>query len=138
MRVLEDGAVRRIGSATPRAVDVRFVAATHKDLAAEVDAGRFRRDLYFRLAGATFTIPPLRDRKDEVLPLAEQFVASAAGPLGRAFVMSDDARSWLAAHDWPRNIRELRNACERAVLLPTGPGHHEDHIRIQAADRSPY
>ena len=137
MRVLEDGAVRRIGSANPRPVDVRFVAATHKDLAAEVDAGRFRRDLYFRLAGATFTIPPLRDRKDEVLPLAEQFVASAAGPLGRAFVISDDAKTWLAAHDWPGNIRELRNACERAVLLTTGSVIQKDHLAIEEPHRPP-
>ena len=111
LRVLEDGAVRRIGSATPRPIDVRFIAATNKDLAAEVEAGRFRRDVYFRLAGASFTIPPLRNRKDEILPLAEQFVASAAGPLGRAFVLAEDAKAYLLAHDWPGNIRELRNAC---------------------------
>src|SRR6185369_12048137 len=66
LRVLEDGAVRRIGSATPRPVDVRFIAATNKDLAAEVEAARFRRDVYFRLAGASFSIPPLRNRTDEI------------------------------------------------------------------------
>lgn len=137
LRVLEDGAVRRIGSATPRAVDVRFVAATNKDLAAEVDAGRFRRDLYFRLAGASFTIPPLRSRKDEILPLAEQFVASAAGPLGRAFVLSEDAKTYLMAHDWPGNIRELRNACERAVLLATGSMIERQHLSIEEPKRQP-
>jgi two-component system response regulator AtoC len=137
LRVIEDNAVRRIGSATPRPVDVRFVAATHKDLAAEVDAGRFRRDLYFRIAGATFTIPPLRDRKEEVLPLAEQFVASAAGPLGRAFVISEEARAYLSAHEWPGNIRELRNACERAVLLTTGSVIQKDHLAIEEPHRPP-
>ncbi len=137
LRVLEDGAVRRIGSATPRAVDVRFIAATNKDLAAEVDAGRFRRDLYFRLAGASFTIPPLRARKDEILPLAEQFVASAAGPLGRAFVLSEDAKTYLMAHDWPGNIRELRNACERAVLLATGAMIERQHLSIEEPKRQP-
>jgi len=137
LRVLEDGAVRRIGSATPRAVDVRFIAATNKDLAAEVEAGRFRRDLYFRLAGASFTIPPLRNRKDEVLPLAEQFVASAAGPLGRAFVMAEDAKVYLTAHDWPGNIRELRNACERAVLLATGSMIERQHLSIDEPKRQP-
>ena len=130
LRVLEDNNVRRIGSANPRPVDVRFVAATNKDMSAEVDAGRFRRDLYFRLAGATFTIPPLRERKDEILPLAEQFVASASGPLGRTFLLSDDARAWLTSHDWPGNIRELRNACERAVLLAPGSVIEKSHLVI--------
>lgn len=121
LRAIEDAAVRRVGASRARPIDVRYVASTSKNLAAEVEAGRFRRDLYFRLAGATFTIPPLRDRRDEVLPLAEQFAAAAAAPLGRTFQFSEDARQWLTGHDWPGNIRELRNACERAVLL--APGH---------------
>jgi two-component system response regulator AtoC len=137
LRVIEDNAVRRIGSPNPRTVDVRFIAATNKDLAAEVDAGRFRRDLYFRLAGASFTIPPLRERKDEVLPLAESFVASASGPLGRQFVLAEDAKQWLAAHDWPGNIRELRNACERAVLLATGSMIEKQHLTIDEPKRPP-
>jgi DNA-binding NtrC family response regulator len=137
LRVIEDNAVRRIGSANPRPVDVRFIAATNKDLTAEIDAGRFRRDLYFRLAGASFTIPPLRERKDEVLPLAEQFVASASGPLGRHFVLADDARQWLAQHDWPGNIRELRNACERAVLLAPGSVIEKGHLTIDEPKRPP-
>jgi DNA-binding NtrC family response regulator len=136
LRVLEDGVVRRIGSGLPRPVDVRFVAATSKDLGTEVDAGRFRRDLYFRLAGASFTIPPLRARKEEVLPLAEQFVASAAGPLGRAFMLAEDAKTYLVAHDWPGNIRELRNACERAVLLATGSIIERQHLAIEEPKRS--
>nr|HEX4314829.1 sigma 54-interacting transcriptional regulator [Kofleriaceae bacterium] len=131
LRVIEDSSVRRGNAQQARPIDVRFVAATHKDLASEVDAGRFRRDLYFRLAGATFTIPPLRARKDEVLPLAEQFVMSAAGPLGRSFVLSDDARVWLSEHEWPGNIRELRNACERAVLLAPGSVIERQHLTIE-------
>jgi len=130
LRVVEDAAIRRMGATRARPIDVRFVASTTKDLVAESEAGRFRRDLYFRLAGATFKIPPLRDRKDEVLPLAEQFVASAAGPLGRSFVIADDAKQWLRSHDWPGNIRELRNACERAVLLATGAMIERDHLTI--------
>jgi len=128
LRAIEDAAVRRINAARARPIDVRYVASTSKDLSAEVEAGRFRRDLYFRLAGATFAIPPLRDRKDEVLPLAEQFIASAASPLGRAFTLSEDARQWLTSHDWPGNIRELRNACERAVLLATGALIERHHL----------
>jgi two-component system response regulator AtoC len=117
LRAIEDAALRRVGAARARPIDVRYVASTSKDLSAEVEADRFRRDLYFRLAGATFTIPPLRERRDEVLPLAEQFTVAAAAPLGRSFSFSEDARQWLTSHDWPGNIRELRNACERAVLL---------------------
>jgi two-component system response regulator AtoC len=128
LRAIEDAAVRRGNAPRARPVDVRYVASTSKDLGAEVDAGRFRRDLYFRLAGATFAIPPLRERRDEVLPLAEQFVASASAPLGRSFSLSEDAKQWLTAHDWPGNIRELRNACERAVLLATGALIERHHL----------
>ena len=138
LRVIEEAAVRRTGSALARPVDVRYIASTAKDLAAEVEAGRFRRDLYFRLAGASFQIPPLRDRKDEVMPLAEQFVASAAGPLGRSFVIGDEAKQWLLGHDWPGNIRELRNACERAVLLAPGAVIERHHLTIEdPARRAP-
>jgi len=128
LRAIEDAAVRRVNAARARPIDVRYVASTSKDLSAEALAGRFRRDLYFRLAGATFAIPPLRERKDEVVPLAEQFIASAAAPLGRAFTLSDDARQWLTSHDWPGNIRELRNACERAVLLAAGALIERHHL----------
>ncbi|MDB4962375.1 MAG: uncharacterized protein JWP01_2374 [Myxococcales bacterium] len=134
LRVVEDAAVRRTGGAKPRAVDIRFISSTSKDLSAEVEANRFRRDLYFRLAGATFTIPPLRDRKDEVIPLAEQFIASAAGPMGRSFTLSEDAKQWLSSHDWPGNIRELRNACERSVLLATGASVELHHLTITSDD----
>jgi len=140
LRVIEDGAVRRTSAtsgARARNVDVRYIASTTKDLGAEVEAGRFRRDLYFRLAGASFNLPPLRERKDEVLPLAEQFVGSAAGPLGRAFSLSEDARQWLASHDWPGNIRELRNACERAVLLATGSLIERHHLTVEDPTKRP-
>ncbi len=140
LRAIEDAAVRR-GSATSagraRPVDVRYIASTSKDLSSEVDAGRFRRDLYFRLAGASFNLPPLRDRKDEVLPLAEQFIASAAGPLGRSFIFSEEAKGWLTSYDWPGNIRELRNACERAVLLSTGAMIEHHHLMIEAPAKAP-
>jgi two-component system response regulator AtoC len=135
LRVVEDAAVRRTGGSRSRPVDVRYVASTTKDLSVEVEDGRFRRDLYFRLAGASFSIPPLRERPDEILPLAEQFVSSAAGPLGRSFILAEDAKQWLTSHDWPGNIRELRNACERAVLLATGAMIERHHLTI--AGRQP-
>jgi DNA-binding NtrC family response regulator len=128
LRAIEDAAVRRVQATRARPIDVRYVASTSRDLAAEVERGAFRRDLYFRIAGATFSIPPLRERRDEVLPLAEQFVAAAAAPLGRAFTLSDDARQWLTAHAWPGNIRELRNACERAALLAPGAVIERHHL----------
>jgi DNA-binding NtrC family response regulator len=128
LRAIEDAAVRRVGATRARPIDVRYVTSTSKDLQAEIDDGRFRRDLYFRLAGATFTIPPLRDRRDEILPLADQFVIAAAAPLGRSFAFSDDARQWLTDHSWTGNIRELRNACERAVLLATGSLIERHHL----------
>jgi len=137
LRVLEDNAVRRIGSGTPHPLDLRFVASSSKDLDAEITAGRFRQDLYFRLAGASFTIPPLRNRIDEIMPLAEQFVAQASGPLGRHFVLAEDAKTWLTSHDWPGNIRELRNACERAVLLATGSVIERQHLTIDEPKRAP-
>jgi DNA-binding NtrC family response regulator len=128
LRAIEDAAVRRVNAARARPIDVRYVASTSKDLSAEVEAGRFRRDLYFRIAGATFSIPPLRERKGEVLPLAEQFVAAAAAPLGHSFTFSEDAKHWLTSHSWPGNIQELRNACERAVLLATGSLIDRHHL----------
>jgi DNA-binding NtrC family response regulator len=128
LRAIEDASVRRVGATRARPIDVRYVASTAKDLASEIDDGRFRRDLYFRLAGATFSIPPLRDRRDEILPLAEEFIAAASAPLGRSFAFSDDAKQWLTGHDWPGNIRELRNACERAVLLATGTVIERHHL----------
>jgi DNA-binding NtrC family response regulator len=137
LRVLEDAAVRRTGSTRPRPIDVRYIASTAKDLNTEAEAGRFRRDLYFRLAGASFTIPPLRDRRDEVQPLAEQFVASAGGPLGRSFMFSEEAKQWLGSHEWPGNIRELRNACERAVLLATGAIIERHHLTVEDPSRRP-
>ncbi|MBA3538153.1 MAG: sigma 54-interacting transcriptional regulator [Deltaproteobacteria bacterium] len=137
LRVLEDSSVRRIGAARARPADLRFIAASSRDLQVEVDANRLRRDLYFRLAGANFAIPPLRDRKDEVLPLAEQFVAAAAGPLGRSFVLAEEAKQWLSSHDWPGNIRELRNACERAVLLSTGAMIERHHLTVDDPARRP-
>ena len=135
LRVIEEGAVHRTGGTRMRAVDVRFIATTGADLTAEVEAGRFRRELYFRLAGATFVVPPLRERKDEIIPLAEQFILSAASPLGLRFALAEEARTWLLGHDWPGNIRELRNACERAVLLSTGPTIELHHLTITSDDR---
>ncbi len=117
LRVLEDGRVTRLGSSTPTTVDVRFVAATNRDLFDDVEQGRFRRDLYYRLSGLTVTVPPLRERRDEILPLAELFLARSSRP---ALIFGEDARRLLATHPFPGNVRELRLAVERAAALASG------------------
>jgi transcriptional regulator with PAS, ATPase and Fis domain len=117
LRVLEDRRVMRLGSTSGRVIDVRFVAASNRDLLEEVEAGRFRRDLYYRLSGLTITVPPLRDRRDEILPLAELFLAKVGR---KGLVLGDDAKHLLHTHAFPGNVRELRLAIERACALAEG------------------
>jgi two-component system, NtrC family, response regulator AtoC len=122
LRVLEDRKVTRIGGRTPRTLDVRFVAATNRDLEAEAAAGTFRQDLYFRLNGVSFVIPPLRARVSEIAPLAERFLAAAGGTLDRRepFRLAPEVVDYLEAYPWPGNVRELRNVMERAAALASG------------------
>jgi len=122
LRVLEDRKVLRIGSRSPRKLDVRFVAATNRDLEAEVARGNFRQDLYFRLNSVSFTIPPLRERIAEIAPLAERFLAAAGHTLDRAepLRLSPEAVGYLERYVWPGNVRELRNVIERAAVLASG------------------
>ncbi len=118
LRVLEEGAVTRVGGASPRPLDARFVAATNRDLEEEIAAGRFRQDLYYRVAGGVLAIPPLRERPDEIEPIAHSFATAAAKRLDRTMVrISDGALAALRAHSWPGNVRELRNVIERAILV---------------------
>ena len=118
LRALEQKATRRLGSTTTRAFDVRIIAASNADLAAEVRAGRFRQDLYYRLNVISLVLPPLRERGDDVLLLAEAFLARFAAQYGLPHPALDpDARRALVTHAWPGNVRELRNAMERALLL---------------------
>jgi len=118
LRVLENREVVRVGAVRPRPLDVRFIAATNRDLEQAVRDGTFREDLYFRLSAATVQVPPLRERADEIVPLANVFLARSARELGRpAPSLSAEARDVMLRYRWPGNIRELRNAIERAVLL---------------------
>lgn len=120
LRVLQTGEMERLGSSKTRKVDVRVLAATNADLEAEIDAGRFREDLYFRLNVIEFEVPDLKDRPDDILPLAESFLTQA-GVAGEApKPLSRAAREALRAHNWPGNVRELRNAIQRAALVATG------------------
>ncbi len=122
LRVLEDRQVQRLGATTPVPIDVRVVAATHQDLKEAVAARRFRQDLYFRLAVLVTTLPPLRDRPEDVEPLARRFLDRLRGRAGRPVEdFSPRALAALRRHVWPGNIRELRNAVERAVILGRTP-----------------
>jgi two-component system, NtrC family, response regulator AtoC len=126
LRVLEERQVWRVGGIKPRPIDVRFVAATNCDLETAVSEHKFRQDLYFRLAGVTLHIPPLRERAEEIEPLAREF-ARQLSKNPRAHTLSQDVIALLAGYSWPGNIRELRNAIERSVLLagegPVLPEH---------------
>ncbi len=119
LRVLDKGEVLRVGATRPRAIDVRFIAATNRDLEQEVKRGRFRQDLYFRLAAATIVVPPLRERVSEVATLASAFVRLTCRELQRPRVprLLPETLAALEHHTWPGNVRELRNVMERAVLL---------------------
>lgn len=118
LRVLEERRVLRVGGRTPVPIDVRFVAATNRDLEGEASRGEFRTDLFFRLNGITITIPPLRERVSEILPLSLRFAEAAARQLGRATpTLSQEAAEHLLRHGWPGNVRELKNVIGRAVVL---------------------
>jgi two-component system response regulator AtoC len=121
LRVLETGEVMRLGSVTPKSVDVRFVSATNRDLRHAIAEGRFRADLYFRLNGISVTLPPLRQRRADIAPLARAFAAASAEAMGRAHPsFSDDAIAAFERYDWPGNVRELRNIVERALVIGQG------------------
>ena len=132
LRAIESRKVTRVGGLAPRPLDVRFVAATHVDLEAAIADDRFRSDLYFRLNGISLTIPPLRDRPEEIEPLARAFLAAAcAAGKRRPPRLSSDALEALQAYDWPGNIRELRNAIERALVLSEGGEIGPEHLPVE-------
>jgi DNA-binding NtrC family response regulator len=136
LRVLDRGELVRLGSNGTRRVDVRFVAATHRDLGALVARGEFREDLLYRLSGATFAIPPLRARPAEILPLATHFLTLAARKAGRAAPrLEESAQHALMQHSWPGNVRELRNMVERAVALCKDGIVEARHLGLAGAAR---
>jgi DNA-binding NtrC family response regulator len=128
LRVLQEREVRRVGENKPRPVNVRVIAATNRDLVEEIRAARFRQDLYYRLRVVELRVPPLRERRDDILPLARTFLAASGERLGRkSLSFSPAAAQRLLHHDWPGNVRELENAVERAAVLASGP-------RVEAED----
>ncbi|HEY1101708.1 MAG TPA: sigma 54-interacting transcriptional regulator, partial [Myxococcota bacterium] len=137
LRVLEERQVLRVGGLSPRSIDVRFLAASHKDLESEVTAGRFRQDLYFRLNGITVEIPPLRERPAELENLCTLFITDACRRNRRSEVptVSREAMQLLSRYAWPGNIRELRNIMERAVLLCTDGRITAEHLPVERLQR---
>jgi two-component system, NtrC family, nitrogen regulation response regulator GlnG len=122
LRALERKQVKPVGASAYRPTNVRLITATNRDLAAEVRAGRFRKDLYHRLAVMRIELPPLRERPEDVPPLVELFLErAAASGLGAIPKVPPATMAALAAHDWPGNVRELHNVLERAMLIASGP-----------------
>jgi transcriptional regulator with PAS, ATPase and Fis domain len=135
LRVLEQRQVLRLGSIRPKSIDVRVVSATNKDLEREVSERRFRQDLYFRLNGICIRIPPLRDRLDEIEPLAKQFLDAVCLTSKQPVTptLAPGALDALRGYDWPGNIRELRNVIERALLLSSGGVIRAEHLGLHGA-----
>jgi formate hydrogenlyase transcriptional activator len=127
LRVLQEGQFERVGEDRTRTVDIRLVTATNRELLAEAKAGRFRLDLYYRLSVFPIEIPPLRDRREDIVPLAAHFLAQAGRRLGLAGLrLSQENIAQLQSYDWPGNVRELQNVIERAVILARGGKVHFD------------
>ena len=130
LRVLESGEFSRVGGAATQSADVRVVAATNKDLAAEVGAGRFREDLYYRLSAVVLRIPPLRERREDVVPIFEAFAARFARQYDAPrLTLTPDAAALLRGYAWPGNVRELRNVAEQAVVLSEGGAVTAESLR---------
>lgn len=129
LRVLQEGQYERVGDDTTHSVDVRVIAATNRDLTADVAAGRFREDLYYRLSVFPIRIPPLRDRREDIRLLADHFVDIVSKELGKPKPYITEAQhAALRAYDWPGNVRELENVIERAVILSRGAELRLDQV----------
>ena len=130
LRVLESGEFRRVGGNKTIQAEARVVAATKRDLKGEVERGKFREDLYYRLAVVPVTVPPLRSRREDIPPLVQRFLelAKKRDPAAGAITLSSSTVAALAAHDWPGNVRELRNVLDRAIYVATAGGEAEARI----------
>jgi DNA-binding NtrC family response regulator len=137
LRAVEGREVLRVGATQPIAIEARFLSATHRDLIGAVEAGTFRLDLYYRLAGITLAIPPLRERRARIAPMARELLAAAAARDGRpAPALSAAALARLGCHAWPGNVRELRNVLDRALIL-AGETIEAEHVVLDAPPARP-
>ena len=137
LRAVEAREILRLGSTRPVQIDVRFIAATNRDLPQEVSAGRFRHDLYFRLDGVSLKIPPLRERPGKIAPLALGFLENAGKRTGRPVHASPALIAALEAHSWPGNVRELKAVIDRAVLLASGGELSPRHLAFSPQAEPP-
>jgi two-component system response regulator AtoC len=134
LRVLEQREVVPVGALRPRPIDVRFLAATNRDLKAAIADGRFRQDLYYRLAAVTLPIPPLRERPEDIASLAHTFARQAARSTDRMSLrISSQAMGALSTYRWPGNVRELKNVIERAALICGDDTITVDHLCLDEA-----
>ena len=135
LRVLEDGELERVGSSKTQKVDVRLISATNADLAAEVARGAFRKDLLFRINTVELRLPPLRERREDIVPMARRFLARAGARYGRpGMALGAHAERGLLAYGWPGNVRELSHVIERAVLM--GQGDRIETLEFGLGDAS--
>jgi two-component system response regulator PilR (NtrC family) len=138
LRVIQEKSVRPVGAAAEVPLDVRILSATHKNLARLVEEGRFRHDLYYRINVIELPVPPLRDRRDDIAPIASSILARhAAGPGNESISISDAALDVLLKYPFPGNVRELENILERAVAMCEGGTIQPDDLGFQAAGSLP-
>ena len=138
LKVIEDKAFRRLGSSKTTSVDIRIVAATSRNLKAMVEAGTFREDLFYRLSVVPITMPPLREHRESILPLAEHYLRHFSREMGRAFKgFVPGAIKAMTSYAWPGNIRELRNAIERSVILAADEHIGPDALALPQEDNQP-
>lgn len=130
LRVLQEREVERVGGRRPIPLDIRIVATTNRDMAMEVAQGRFREDLFYRLNVFPIRIPALRERREDVVPLAAHFAALHGARMGRNATLAASAKAILAAYDWPGNVRELENAMQRALILAAGDCIEAEHLLL--------
>jgi Nif-specific regulatory protein len=138
LRVLQEGELERVGGTRTLRVDVRVIAATHRDLEAAVDAGQFREDLYYRLNVMPIRLPPLRERPEDVPALARHLVARIGEMQGRPLTVTDAALRRLSQHSWPGNVREMENCLERAAVMSASGAIDADLVRLDAQREAPY
>ena len=136
LKAIEERSVRRLGGLHPATVDLRIIAATNVDLEQAADAGKFRRDLFYRLKVLTVAIQPLRERREDILPLSHHFLAQAGRRYGLLKHLAPDAEARLLSHSWPGNVRELGNVLERVVLLHDADEIQAKDLGFEAAPRS--
>jgi DNA-binding NtrC family response regulator len=131
LRVLQDGEVLPVGGSHPRPVDVRIIAATNRSLRDEIAVGRFREDLFFRLNVIPIQLAPLRERREDILPLARHFLERHRADSGRPLTFAPESEEALLAHSWPGNVRELENVVERAVVLARGEQIQPEELLLE-------